>query len=138
MPRSKLVPIIEKCSSQSYDSQDNEKDGKAGLQTAAQSQNVKWIWRTPLMLSKQYWEGWFTGLSDAFLSIPCPKILILAGTDRLDTTLMVAQMQGKFQMVLISKAGHVVHEDEPQEVALTIHQFIKRHRLLNNTTSIFT
>ena len=138
MPRGKLVPIVETCSTQTYNSQVIERDDKVGVQTAVQSRDVKWVWRTPLMLSKQYWEGWFTGLSDAFLSIPCPKILILAGTDRLDTTLMVAQMQGKFQMVLISKAGHAVHEDEPQEVASTIHQFIKRHRLLNTNTSIFT
>eukprot|EP00890_Picochlorum_soloecismus_P002933 jgi/Picsp_1/3640/NSC_06477-R1_protein phosphatase methylesterase 1-like len=131
MPREKLGSILES-SIQSYSSQDiKQRDDSVGLKTQFQSQDAQWVWRTPLMLSKQYWEGWFTGLSDAFLSISCPKILILAGTDRLDTTLMVAQMQGKFQMVLVSKAGHAVHEDEPQEVASTLYQFIKRYKLLN-------
>lgn len=41
-----------------------------------------WSWRTPLAASRQYWEGWYTGLSDAFLALPLPKMLLLAGTDR--------------------------------------------------------
>ena len=37
---------------------------------------------------------------------PCvpPQILILAGTDRLDKELMVGQMQGRFQLVLLPQA----------------------------------
>lgn len=41
-----------------------------------------WTWRTPLAASKQYWEGWYNGLSEAFLALPVPKMLLLAGTDR--------------------------------------------------------
>lgn len=33
-----------------------------------------WVWRTPLAESAQYWEGWYQGLSEAFLSLPCPKV----------------------------------------------------------------
>ena len=131
VPRTKLGPILE---SSSHIFQTDQMEDAVGFEKI-QSKEIQWVWRTPLMLSKQYWEGWFTGLSEAFLSIPCPKILILAGTDRLDTTLMVAQMQGKFQMLLLSKAGHAVHEDEPQEVASTIHLFIKRHKLLKSVTT---
>jgi hypothetical protein len=39
-------------------------------------------WRTPLAASRPHWEGWYRGLSDTFLSLPVPKMLLLAGTDR--------------------------------------------------------
>lgn len=90
----------------------------------------KYTWRTPLAKSEKYWVGWFEGLSNAFLDIPCPKLLLLAGHDRLDTTLMIAQMQGKFQLVVIPKAGHAVHEDQPVLVAQKIAAFLDRYRLL--------
>jgi protein phosphatase methylesterase 1 len=46
-------------------------------------------------------EGWYKGLSEAFLGVKAPKVLMLAGTDRLDRGLTIGQMQGKFQMVLL-------------------------------------
>ena len=88
-----------------------------------------WLWRTPLKESSKYWEGWYTGLSTAFLNLKVPKILILAGTDRLDRELLMGQMQGKFQLVLLSRAGHAVHEDESGEVAAAVAGFIKRFRV---------
>lgn len=51
--------------------------------------------------SQPYWEGWYKGLSDMFMSVVIPKVLVLAGTDRLDRVLTVGQMQGKFQLVLL-------------------------------------
>lgn len=39
-------------------------------------------WRTPLARTRPFWEGWYTGLSDKFLTLPVPKMLLLAGTDR--------------------------------------------------------
>lgn len=68
-------------------------------------------WRTDLLASEQYWVGWFQDLSNQFLSSRCPRLLILAGTDRLDKTLTIAQMQGKFQLALLPQAGHVIQED---------------------------
>ena len=59
------------------------------------------VWRTNLRQSEQYWTGWYSGLSDMYLSVTAPKILILAGTDRLDKPLTIGQMQGKFQMSLL-------------------------------------
>lgn len=41
-----------------------------------------WLWRTNLAASSPYWRGWYEGLSDAFLALPVPKMLLLAGTDR--------------------------------------------------------
>merc|ERR1712087_371432 len=60
---------------------------------------VYWVWRNDLMASEKYWMSWFKGLTQIFLNITCPKLLLLAGNDRMDTDLTVAQMQGKFKMV---------------------------------------
>lgn len=37
--------------------------------------------------------GWFRGMSQAFLSSRCVKILICSSSDRLDKELMIAHMQ---------------------------------------------
>ncbi|KAG2566431.1 hypothetical protein PVAP13_7NG192500 [Panicum virgatum] len=44
-----------------------------------------YMYRTPLEQTEKYWKGWYEGLSDKFLSCPVQKILLLAGTDRLDS-----------------------------------------------------
>ena len=54
--------------------------------------------------------GWFTGLSSKFLASRTARLLVLAGTERLDKELMIGQMQGKFQLVVIPNVGHMVHE----------------------------
>lgn len=69
---------------------------------------LQWVWRTPLERSAVFWEGWYSGLSSAFLQLPQPKVLIVAGTDRLDKTLMIGQMQGKFQFVLLPQVRGVM------------------------------
>ncbi|CAH9113938.1 unnamed protein product [Cuscuta epithymum] len=43
-----------------------------------------YTYRARLEETEQYWRGWYEGLSDVFLSSPVPKLLLLAGTDRLD------------------------------------------------------
>lgn len=96
---------------------------------AKQSQ-YSYTWRTPLAESEKYWMGWFEGLSQAFLDVPCNKLLLLAGHDRLDTPLMIAQMQGKFQLAVIPKSGHAVHEDQPEIVAEKLAAFLSRYKLL--------
>ena len=78
----------------------------SGIQRAAaggqggEGQQV-WVWRTPLERTQPFWAGWYRGLSEAFLKVPAPKVLMLAGTDRLDKPLMVGQMQGRFQLSLL-------------------------------------
>uniref|UniRef100_A0A7S0R4Y3 protein phosphatase methylesterase-1 n=1 Tax=Pyramimonas obovata TaxID=1411642 RepID=A0A7S0R4Y3_9CHLO len=86
------------------------------------------VWRTPLEDTCPYWEGWFKDLSRIFLSARVPKLLVLAGTDRLDTPLNIAQMQGKFQLALIP-AGHCIQEDEPFRLAEMILNFFNCFRL---------
>lgn len=51
-------------------------------------------WRTNLAATQPFWEGWFVGLSRKFLDAKGGKLLLLAGTDRLDTELTIGQMQG--------------------------------------------
>lgn len=57
-----------------------------------------------------HWTDWFTSLSALFLSCKTARLLVLAGTERLDRELMIGQMQGKFQLEVISGVGHMLHE----------------------------
>lgn len=57
------------------------------------SEKLKWT--TDLIKTQPFWTEWFTGLSDKFLNSGTAKLLILAGTDRLDKPLIIGQMQGK-------------------------------------------
>nr|XP_010930499.1 protein phosphatase methylesterase 1 isoform X2 [Elaeis guineensis] len=86
-------------------------------------------YRTPLEQTEKYWKGWYDGLSEKFLSCPVPKLLLLAGTDRLDRPLTIGQMQGKFQMVVVRHTGHAIQEDVPEEFASLILNFISRNRI---------
>lgn len=49
-----------------------------------------------------------------FLACRTARLLILAGTDRLDKELMIGQMQGKFQMEVVPEVGHMLHEVNAQ------------------------
>ncbi|KAF5727075.1 hydrolase family protein [Tripterygium wilfordii] len=88
-----------------------------------------YVHRAKLEETEQYWKGWYEGLSEKFLSSPVPKLLLLAGTDRLDRTLTIGQMQGKFQMVVVRHTGHAIQEDVPDEFATLILNFISRNRI---------
>jgi protein phosphatase methylesterase 1 len=61
------------------------------------SNSKPWRWRTDLAKTQPFWEGWFGGLSKKFLSGKGGKMLLLAGTDRLDTELTIGQMQGEYR-----------------------------------------
>lgn len=88
-----------------------------------------YCWRTDLAKTQPYWPGWFEGLSEALLNAPVQgKFLLLAGIDRLDKTLTIGQMQGKFMMKVLPKCGHAVHEDLPERVASEIGQFLVRNK----------
>lgn len=84
-------------------------------------------WRTDLTATSPWWEEWFTGMSRKFLTGRGAKLLILAGTDRLDRELMIGQMQGKFQLVVIPEAGHFVQEDAAEKTAGVLVEFFKRN-----------
>ncbi|XP_076468045.1 protein phosphatase methylesterase 1-like [Babylonia areolata] len=92
-----------------------------------------YTWRINLTKTEQYWPGWFQGLSQKFLSCDVPKMLLLAGVDRLDKDLTIGQMQGKFQMQVLPQCGHAVHEDVPDKVADVLATFMVRHRVAEAT-----
>ncbi|RGB24914.1 Alpha/Beta hydrolase protein [Rhizophagus diaphanus] len=95
-----------------------------------QNDTTKYVWRTDLATSQPYWEGWFLGLSEKFLSAKAAKFLILAGTDRLDKPLTIAQMQGKYQLLVLPDVGHMVQEDAPDRTANALVEFWKRNERL--------
>ncbi|KAG9031782.1 Protein with carboxyl methyl esterase activity [Tulasnella sp. JGI-2019a] len=95
-----------------------------------------YIWQTPLELTEPYWTGWFTGLSESFLAARTARLLILAGTDRLDKPLMIGQMQGKFQLEVVPNVGHMLHEDNPTRIAEIVVDFWKRNERLVLPTGI--
>ncbi|KAE9045837.1 hypothetical protein PR003_g2194 [Phytophthora rubi] len=84
------------------------------------------VWKTDLVSSAKYWHGWFIGLSKQFLSLKEAKVLVLAGSDRLDTELMRGQMMGKFEMRLMYSSGHAIQEDCPHEMANAVIEFCSR------------
>jgi len=98
--------------------------------SVAQQQEAKerFTWRIDLSKTDRFWEGWFKDLSKLFLSCSVPKLLILAGIDRLDRDLTIGQMQGKFQMQVLPRCGHCVHEDAPDKVAEVLVTYLVRQR----------
>jgi pimeloyl-ACP methyl ester carboxylesterase len=81
-------------------------------------------------LKKNIHLEWFSDLSNKFLKMRCGRLLVLAGTDRLDKTLTIGQMQGKFQMALFPESGHCVQEDCPEKLASTLKDFWQRNQKL--------
>ncbi|VDK35421.1 unnamed protein product [Taenia asiatica] len=60
-----------------------------------------YTWRIDLSKTEPFWRGWFSNMSSLFLSVPEPKLLLVAGVDRLDKELTIAQMQGKKALPLL-------------------------------------
>ncbi|KAG2217120.1 hypothetical protein INT45_009337 [Circinella minor] len=100
----------------------NLKSARVSVPTLVRpTQDGSLIWRTDLIKTKPYWTEWFENLSSKFLSCGAAKLLILAGTDRLDKPLMIGQMQ---------EAGHFLQEDEPEKTARCLVEFWKRNKRL--------
>ncbi|KAL2199252.1 Alpha/Beta hydrolase protein [Corynascus similis CBS 632.67] len=94
---------------------------------SAKGNGKPWRWRTDLAKTQPFWEGWFTGLSKKFLGGRGGKMLLLAGTDRLDTELTIGQMQGKYALQVFPEAGHFIHEDLPEKTAIALVDFHRRN-----------
>ena len=88
---------------------------------------VEYVWITDLKFTAPYWNDWFDGMSSKFLEARGGKLLLLAGTDRLDKELMIGQMQGKYQLQVFPDAGHFVQEDLPEKTARLLIEFWKRN-----------
>ncbi|KAJ8943428.1 hypothetical protein NQ318_020679 [Aromia moschata] len=89
----------------------------------------QYAWRIDLSKTEPFWTGWFKGLSQKFLDIRIPKLLLLANIHGLDTTLTVGQMQGKFQMQVLARSGHAIHEDQPHNVAEIVSGYLVKQKL---------
>lgn len=87
----------------------------------------EWTWITNLSATQPFWTDWFASMSKNFLAGRAAKLLLLAGTDRLDRELMIGQMQGKFQLQVFPEAGHFVQEDAPEKTADVLVEFYKRN-----------
>ena len=103
----------------------NEKTGKS-----------YYVFKTNLMDSKPYWNEWFLGLTKAFLSCIIPKMLMLAGIERMDKDLTIAQMQGKYKLSIMRNVGHVMHEDKPDEAMKFIKEFVNTFRITAKETEM--
>ena len=95
-----------------------------------------YVFKTNLMESKPFWNEWFIGLTKAFLSCNIPKTLMLAGIERMDKDLTIAQMQGKYKLSILRNVGHIMHEDKPDEVMKVIKDFITTFRITAKETEM--
>lgn len=95
-----------------------------------------YVFKTNLMESKPFWNEWFIGLTKAFLSCNIPKTLMLAGIERMDKDLTIAQMQGKYKLSILRNVGHIMHEDKPEEVMKVIKDFITTFRITAKETEM--
>jgi len=109
--------------------QEEGDDTLSGGQNASLSPTYGYTWRIDLSNTEKHWPSWFQGMTKKFLDVPVPKLLVLAGVDRLDKDLTIGQMQGKFQMQVLSQAGHVVHEDAPDRMADLLSTFMVRNKI---------
>lgn len=84
----------------------------------------KLYWKMNLRDTRPFWDTWFKHLSSNFVTCGenVGKLLILAGHESLDKDLMIGQMQGKFQLVVLH-GGHFLQEDVPVGVAATLMDF---------------
>ncbi|OXA44109.1 protein phosphatase methylesterase 1 [Folsomia candida] len=112
-----------------WEKEDNSGNGNISEESAVSTVPQNFVWRINLSLTEPHWKGWYQGLSKKFLSVRCPKLLMLAGLDRLDKELTVGQMQGKFQMQVFHQVGHAIHEDVPDKGAECLAAFLCRQRI---------
>ena len=99
------------------------------LKFNGQTSSLEWI--TDLSLMEPHWNDWFVGLTRNFLSFPGSRLLILADTDYMDREMIVAQMQGKFQLAVVRESGHAIQEDQPEELAEIVNGMIHKHLKLS-------
>ena len=89
-----------------------------------------------LLDSKPYWNEWFIRLTKAFLSCNIPKMLMLAGIERMDKDLTIAQMQGKYKLSIMRNVGYIMHENKPDEAMKFIKDFIRTFRITAKETEM--
>lgn len=104
----------------------NQLSARVSMPARIKRINEAFYWRTNLLKTEPYWKEWFKGLSKLFLECEPVKLLILANIDRLDKELTMGQMRGAFQLEVLPKVGHCIHEDSPGAVAEIFINLVKR------------
>lgn len=122
-------PATNLCDTISEEPEEENAEATQRATAVTERVNEKFTWRIDLSKTGHFWEGWFKDMSKLFLSCPVPKLLILAGIDRLDKELTIGQMQGQFQMQVLPRCGHCVHEDAPDKVAEVLTSYLVRLKL---------
>lgn len=107
----------------------NKKSLEVSVPFLLERKNDAYFWKTDLLVSEPFWKEWFENMSEAFLSTKAAKLLIIAGTDRLDKLLTIGQIQGKYQLEIL-KCGHLIQEDLPNDVADLCVKFYDRNKRL--------
>jgi len=97
---------------------------------------TEYVWKNDLMASQEYWAGWFKGLTQTFLDVRVPKLLLLAGAERMDKELTIAQMQGKFRLKVIYDVGHSIQEDNFIETGKACYHFLESFKTPLNLSEI--
>eukprot|EP00939_MAST-03C_sp_MAST-3C-sp1_P000927 g927.t1 len=93
---------------------------------SSSSLSSSYVWRTDVLSTKRFWSDWFDDLSERFLSLRVPKLVILSHAGKLDTPMTIAHMSGKIQLRVVRDGGHMVHENFPSVVATMFVEFAKR------------
>lgn len=81
--------------------------------------NGQYTWRVDLSKSEALWKEWFIGMDERFLACNNP-LLILSERDHMDKKLLIASMQGKFQLKIFGNTSHSIQEDQPRGLAEAI------------------
>jgi len=56
-------------------------------------------------------------MTEDFLRLKSPKMLMLADRNQMDSLLIRTHMEGKYMLGSLYHAGHHMHEDQPKEFA---------------------
>lgn len=133
-PSCESSPIMNPMSIPENEEEEPQQESLKFQAPLASANPKKYTWRIDLSQTERYWKGWFEDLSNKFLNTPVPKLLILAGIDNLDKTLQIGQMQGKFQLQVLARTGHAVHEDQPSHVAEILGSYLIRNKFATSKT----
>jgi protein phosphatase methylesterase 1 len=87
-------------------------------------------WICDLRKTQPFWVEWFTGISHEFLSCKQGKVLIIGHVDSMDSDLIRAEMEGKYQNVIVQDAGHAIHENDAEAVTNVIKSIYQRFEVL--------
>jgi protein phosphatase methylesterase 1 len=71
-----------------------------------------------------------TGISHEFLECKQGKVLIIGHVDSMDSELIRAEMEGKYQNVIVQDAGHAIHENDAEAVTNVINSIYQRFEVL--------